>query len=122
MIARIGVPQTMITVIRQFHDGMRARVGRDDGEYSEWFEVKRGLRQGFVLSPLRFNVFLAAVLYIVLLRFREEEGIMANLAHPEEDGVDGKPSRWTASERRCGVCYTQTTPVSYPSHRKAWRR
>ena len=43
-----------------------------------------------MLSPLLFNVFFAAVLHIVLLRFSEDEGIMANLVHPEEDGVDGE--------------------------------
>ena len=91
VLARIGVPQTMIEVIRQFHDGMRARVRTDDGECSEWLEVKQGLRQGGVLPPLLFNVFFAAVLHIVLLvRFSEDEGIMANLVHLEEDGVDGE--------------------------------
>ena len=80
----------MIAVIRQFHDGMRARVRTDDGEYSEWFEVKPGLRQGCVLSPLPFYVFFAAVLHIFLLRFSEDEGIRANLVHLEEGGVDGE--------------------------------
>ena len=42
--ARAGVPSVMIDVIRQFHDGMRARVRMDDGELSEWFEVTQGLR------------------------------------------------------------------------------
>ena len=37
-----------------------------------------------------FNVFFAAVLHIVLLRYGEDKGIMANLVHQEEDGVDGE--------------------------------
>ena len=39
VLARAGVPSVMIDVIRQFYDGMRARVRMDDGELSEWFEV-----------------------------------------------------------------------------------
>ena len=45
VFARFGVPQRMISVIRQFHDGMRACVRLDDGECSEWFPVEQGLRQ-----------------------------------------------------------------------------
>ena len=61
MLARFGVPDNILTVIRQFHEGMRARVRTDDGEHSEWFDVTPGLRQGCVLSPLIFNIFFAAV-------------------------------------------------------------
>ena len=45
----------MLTVIREFHDGMRACVRTDDGEHSEWFDVAQGLRQGCVLSLLLFK-------------------------------------------------------------------
>ena len=57
VLTRFGVPEKMLTVIRQFHEGIRARVRTDDGEHSEWFDVTQGLRQGCVLSPLVFNVF-----------------------------------------------------------------
>ena len=62
LLTRIGVPPQMIAVIRQFHDGMRACVRPHDGVCSDWFEVEQGLRQGYVLSPLLFNIFFAAVL------------------------------------------------------------
>ena len=45
VLARFGVPEKMLTVIRQFHEGMRARVRTDDREQSEWFDVTQGLRQ-----------------------------------------------------------------------------
>ena len=65
-LAKCGVPEKMIAVIRAFHSGMRAsvRVGAD-GELSEWFAVNTGLRQGCVLAPLLFNIFFGAVLFEV---------------------------------------------------------
>ena len=84
VFTRIGVPPQMIAVIQQFHDGMRACVRPDDGVCSDWFEVKQGLRQGCVLSPLLFNIFFAAVLTVVLQRFSEELAILAELVHLKE--------------------------------------
>ena len=46
VLARYGVPAKLISIIRQFHDGMRACVRLDSGETSEWFAVEQGLRQG----------------------------------------------------------------------------
>ena len=57
--ARFGAPQNMISVIRQFHDGMRACVRLDDRVCSGWFAVEQGLGQGCVLAPLLFNIFFA---------------------------------------------------------------
>ena len=45
---RLGVPPQMIKVIRMLPDGMRARVQLDDGDFSAWFNVCQGLRQGCV--------------------------------------------------------------------------
>ena len=81
---RIGVPPQMIAVIQLFHDEMRACVRPDDGVCSDWFEVEQGLRQGCVLSPLLFKIFFAAVLTVVLQRFREEPAILAELVHLKE--------------------------------------
>ena len=68
MLARFGVPDKILTVIGQFHEGMRARVRTDDGEHSEWFDVTQGLRRGCVLSPLLFNIFFAAVTHAMVVR------------------------------------------------------
>ena len=40
VLARFGVPQRMISVIHQFHDGMRACVRLNDGVESGWFAVE----------------------------------------------------------------------------------
>ena len=60
----------MLAVIRQFHDGMRACVRLDDGECSDMFDVKQGLRRGCVLEPsLLPSMFSTAVLREVETRF-----------------------------------------------------
>ena len=84
VLARFGVPPQMREVIRQFHDGMRAGVRIDDGRCSEWFEVAQGLRQGCILSPLQFNVFIAAILLVALERFSKDAGILADLIRLQE--------------------------------------
>ncbi|CAB1119068.1 unnamed protein product [Ectocarpus sp. CCAP 1310/34] len=80
MLARAGILEEMIAVIRQFHDGMQARVRMDDGELSEWSEVTQGLRRGRVLSPLLLNIFFAAALELVLVQFSEDDAIFRDLA------------------------------------------
>ena len=62
VLARFGVPQNMISVIRQFHDGLRACVRLDDRVSSGWFAVEQGLRHRCVLALLLFNIFFAAVI------------------------------------------------------------
>ena len=88
---RIGVPTQMIAVFRQFHDGMRAWVRPDDGVCSDWFELEQGLRQGYILSPLLFNIFFAAMLTVLLQRFSEDTVILANLGYMEELPSSMKP-------------------------------
>ena len=84
VLDRFGRPPRMIEVIRQFHDGMRECVRSDDGRCSEWFKVVQGLRQGCVRSPLLFNVFFAAILFVVPERFSKDAGILADLIHLQE--------------------------------------
>ena len=61
--ARSGIPEKMLTIIRQFHIGMRARVRANDGEQSEPFDTthrdcaKNEYSRPFssiYFSPLRF--------------------------------------------------------------------
>ena len=93
VLARFGVPPRIIKVIRMFHDRMRARVQLDDGDFSVWVNVCQGLRQGYVLSPLLFSIFFAAVITGVLQRFAEDPLIVSDLVYLDDapKGEDGRP-------------------------------
>ena len=94
VLARFGLPQNMISVIRHFHDGMRACVQLDDRVCSRWFAVEQGLRQGCVLAPHLFNTFFAAVINVTSTRFKADEGIMDALLHlREKRGAGGSNCR-----------------------------
>ena len=72
-LTRSGLPTEMLSIIRNFHEGMRARERTDDGEHSERFDVTQGLRQGCMRSPFLFHVFSAAALHVVLVRFSKND-------------------------------------------------
>ena len=81
VLARFGVPHNMISVIRQFHGGMRACVRLDDRVCSRWFAMEQGFRQGCVLARLLFNIFFAAVINMASTRLKAGRGIMDALVH-----------------------------------------
>ena len=61
IVDKFGCPRKFIAIIRQFHDGMTARV-LDDGEPSEPFPVSNGIKQGCVLVPTLFSMVFSAML------------------------------------------------------------
>ena len=71
----------MISVIRQFHDGIRACVRLDDRVCSRWFTVEQGVRQGCMLALLPFYTFFVAVINSASTRFKADKGIMDVLVH-----------------------------------------
>ena len=46
-----------------------------------------GLRKSYVLSPLFHSMFFAVALHVVLVCFSEDEGIVQNLVHRDDDGA-----------------------------------
>ena len=61
IMAKFGSPAKFIAIVRQFHDGMKARV-QDGVEYSEPFLVTNGVKQGCVLAPTLFSMVFSVML------------------------------------------------------------
>ena len=61
IMAKFGCPPRYIAIVRQFHDGMQARV-KNDGEFSEPFLVTNGVKQGCVMAPTLFSIMFSAML------------------------------------------------------------
>ena len=71
VLSRQGVPPRLLALIRQFHVGAQAAV-RIDGALSRQFELRRGLKQGSILSPLLFNVFLGTIIKALRTQFAQD--------------------------------------------------
>ena len=61
ILKEYGVPQVLIDLIQELYSGTWCQV-RADGSVSPRSEVKSGVRQGCVLSPLLFNCFMDKIL------------------------------------------------------------
>ncbi len=51
----------LLSAIKSFYEAASARV-KINGEISEHFEIKVGLRQGCVMSPWLFNIYMDGVM------------------------------------------------------------
>jgi len=63
VLHKLGCPPKLLAIIKAFHDGMSARVDFD-GDLSEAFTVKCGVKQGCVLAPTLFGIFISTLLHI----------------------------------------------------------
>ena len=63
VLGKAGVPQNLVNLIRDLHDGAQAVV-RVDGKHTAPFEVKGGLRQGCTLAPALSIIYMAAVIHV----------------------------------------------------------
>jgi hypothetical protein len=62
IMSKFGCPPEFIEMVKQFHEGMQARV-QDNGDSSEPFAVTNGVKQGCVLAPTLFSLMFSAMLH-----------------------------------------------------------
>ena len=84
---RYKFPQKLIEIMKSFHHNTTSKV-RAYGCLSESFEIYNGVRQGDVLAPNLFNLYLDAMLSVAL-GSHSNEG-MTILFHPNADLVGDK--------------------------------
>ena len=61
ILAKIGSPPTLLSIVKSFHDDMKGTV-LYDGITSDPFNILSGVKQGCVLAPTLFGIFFATLL------------------------------------------------------------
>ena len=77
VLRRSGCPEKFVSLIRQIHDGMEARVKVSDLE-SEPFGVSRGVKQGCTLAPVLFNLYITYITRLLGARVGPDCGVSLN--------------------------------------------
>ena len=62
VLDHVGCPPTLLSLIASFHNDMQAKI-QFEGNLSESFPVNTGVKQGCVLAPTLFGIYLAALLH-----------------------------------------------------------
>ena len=63
VLGKFGIPDVFLQLVKQFYVGTTATVSEGGGE-TEPFPINCGVKQGCVLAPSLFNLFLAAVFVV----------------------------------------------------------
>lgn len=64
LLSLIGCPDKFVNILRLFHDNMKAMVIAN-GVPGESFEVRTGVKQGCVIAPSLFSIFIASIIHLV---------------------------------------------------------
>jgi hypothetical protein len=67
----MGVPEHFIVLIKSLYTNQEAALQTEYGN-TEWFEVRKGIRQGCILSPYLFNMYSE---YVLRVGFEDNIGI-----------------------------------------------
>jgi len=73
-LGKFGCPPHFLSILREFHTNMSARV-MQGGELSKSFGVNTGVKQGCILAPVIFNLFLVAVTLIFRHNISAADGV-----------------------------------------------
>ena len=52
----MGIPDHLTCLLRNLYAGQEATVRTEHGT-TDWFQIRKGLRQGCILSPCLFNLY-----------------------------------------------------------------
>lgn len=112
MAKRFRLPRKVLAIIRQCHDGMRARVWMDEGTCSDWLDVGQGHRQGCHLAPLMFNRFFVAMLILSEDEFAKDDEVMADMAMIKKNSREkGNVTMANAAEPLWGMLYADDAGI-----------
>ena len=66
ILQEMGIPDHLICLLRNMNAGQEATVRTGHGT-TDWFQIRKGVRQGCILSPCLFNLYADYIMWNVRL-------------------------------------------------------
>ena len=109
IMAKFGCPAKFIAMVRQFHDGLLARV-QNDGEFSDPFPVTNAVKQDCVLASTLFSMMFSAMLTDFVCLFDLGLTSLSTIFQSYRDVV------WMWQGAQCSLLRCCLTEISRPRH------
>ena len=61
ILQEVGIPEHLICILRNLYAGQEATVRTGHGT-TDWFQIGKGVCQGYILSPCLFNLYAGYVM------------------------------------------------------------
>ena len=104
VLRKYAVSEKLVELLQDLHTGTQAAV-RLGGQRGKWFEINCGVRQGCVIAPLLFNIFMDCVLKQALAEMPEGCGIRLSYRANGVELLHSKPG--------CGDSYPVLAALLY---------
>ena len=95
-VEKMGIPEVLVEIVKSFHADMKDRV-RLDGELLDEIDVSNGLRQGYTMALLLFNLYACAVAERWTERVKDMEGVGTRILYKLDQHLFRRSTR-SASE------------------------
>ena len=80
--AKIGIPNKFVETIKNLYDKTEFSI-IDRGQLTDWFHVTIGVRQGCIMSPSLYNIFMEHVMKGVTF-FQLNENISVDIRYADD--------------------------------------
>ena len=73
-LEKLGVPNSVVNLVKSFHNGIKAQLSRNGELLEEKIVVDNGLRQGCTMAPTLFNLYACLMMERWTAQVRDLEG------------------------------------------------
>ena len=79
VLQEMGIPDHLTCLLRSLYAGQVATV-RTGHRTTDWFQIRKGIRQGYILSPCLFNLYAEYIMQNATLNEAQASGLLGEIS------------------------------------------